>query len=91
MCIRDRYWIELRISEGGGIARKSVIDKIERAAMLEVEAPSQRADGGFLLYPQTGQAVCFVDASWTVESEGVVVAGTAGRPAGVERRRADGR
>ncbi len=72
-----RYFIEIVISEGG-LAVKSLLDRIERAAAFQVEAGDVFGSGFHL---GTGNAgVCFVVPNWEVQGEGIVTAaGAAGR------------
>jgi lipopolysaccharide transport system ATP-binding protein len=71
-----RYWLELRVSEGGVLGVKSLIDKIERAAPIEV-VPADVFGTGF--QPQSGRwrALCIVNPSWEVRDGTGVVAATA--------------
>ena len=71
-----RYWLELRVSEGGVLGVKSLVDKIERAAPIEV-VPADVFGTGF--QPQSGRwrALCIVNPSWEVRNGTGVVAATA--------------
>ena len=86
-----RYWLELRVSEGGVLGVKSLVDKIERAAPIEVE-PADVFGTGF--QPQSGRwrALCIVNPSWEVRNGAGVVAATAtaGGPTTESRRTAEG-
>ena len=71
-----RYWLELRVSEGGVLGVKSLVDKIERAAPIEV-VPADVFGTGF--QPQSGRwrALCIVNPSWEIRNGAGVVAATA--------------
>ncbi len=77
-----RYWVEVRVSEGGVLGVKSLVDLVERAAVIEVE-PADVFGTGF--QPRSGRwrALCIVDPTWEVQAGSTLVATTAagaGRP-----------
>lgn len=68
-----KYWIELRVQEGGALRRKSVLDRIDRAAMFEI-LPTDVFGSGFLFTRNPDLGMVFVEANWRVQQNGLVVA-----------------
>lgn len=70
-----RYWIDLRVSEGGVVAGKRTVDRVERGAFIDVE-PADVYGSGYEPPAGPGGAVCLVDFSWELHDRDLVVART---------------
>jgi lipopolysaccharide transport system ATP-binding protein len=69
-----KYWIEVRVQEGGGkLGRKNILDRIDRAAMFEVVA-ADVFGSGFLFVRGGDLGVVFVEANWQFQQNGLLVA-----------------
>jgi lipopolysaccharide transport system ATP-binding protein len=75
-----KYWLDLRVVEGGRIARKSVLDRVERSAGFEI-VPADVFGSGFQFTSARDLGVVFVEAGWQVQQNGTVIAQTAERVA----------
>jgi lipopolysaccharide transport system ATP-binding protein len=71
-----KYWIDLRVMEGGRVARKATLDRVERAAIFEI-VPADVFGSGYQFSSARELGVVFVEADWQIQKNGTVIAETA--------------
>jgi lipopolysaccharide transport system ATP-binding protein len=69
-----KYFVEVVLTEGG-MAVKSTLDRVERAASFEV-TPADVFGSGYQMRGGPRGGVCFVVPEWEVQGDGVIMAAT---------------